>query len=949
MPSKASLVLLQKIASKVNAEPDEIENAYPCTTLQAALLAANLQRIGSYVSTFVFDISASQHQPQKVKRAFENLYDRTPILRTRLLQSKGSFLQVVTALPLAWSQYDSLDHFCETDSKQTLQLGDALASFAWVSTADNKVYMIWSLHHALYDEWSINLLFADLSLLLTAPHKFKARPNFSRFVKAQSFVDQDASKNFWREYFAGIENHKGLVDSAILVETCAEKKLSGPLKLTQSKHQFSTVAIAAWSLLVAKLLKSEMVVFGNIVNGRTANIPGIADICGPTMTTAPYVVKLSNDEVASSFLNRLEMDRNNMLPYEQSGLAEYRQVTGSGRFDTLLSIRSAQSTSSEAESNHDFLPSTAMGRQVRHPCCIYLDVDFREGSCDLKASFDEHYIDSEGIADTLKSFLTCLQKLSNVTDVRVAEVMESLSLPNLVRANNGSETLVTNDEHEIQIDGKILEVVQKVAQEISPLHDNLTVESGTSLRELGLDSLSTVVFARQLGEALKLSVPFREVTGLRKTVSDVARSLQKILHGTDQAQASNLDLLGLAEQYVEDLKLPEQPPSQVNTSRTILLTGANGYVGIEILRQLLADCDDHLILLVRCDTVDAGMRRIHESAQIAQWRQEDLSKLDERVEIWSSDLAADRLGLDDGQMNRLGTVSTIVHNGARVDFSLDYHDLSATNVSATAFLLSHHLKSVADPSFVYVTGGRGCPLDSRELLEVTASRLASAGGYAQTKFVSEVLVHRAQDLCREAGRSSALTIVHPGAIIGSSGAGIANTDDFLWRYVAASIQMRVYVPAVPTKREWINVMPVDDVAREAVSAALRSESTDKVDRRLMRSGLSVARFWDIIVNKLGSRYELQRVSEWEWLRRLEISLDEQGARHPLFSLSQLLLQGSLKGIGGMGLRPEQMPRDNDMLAAEKAIVSNLDYLEEIGFLSGDADGGKVKVFERNKR
>lgn len=948
MISKTPSVLLQKIASKADLEPDEIENAYPCTTLQASLLAANLQGIGSYVSTFAFDISALPYQPQDVKKAVETLYDATPILRTRFIQSKGSFLQVVASTPLAWSEHDNLEEFLELDSKQEVRLGDGLANFAWIDGPDSHIHMIWSLHHALYDEWSINLLFKDLSLLLTSPERFVTRPNFSRFVKAQNLVNRNESERFWADQFQKIESYTSLLPDTGSLGTSRQIEFSGPLNLTHKKHQPSTLAIAAWSILVSKLFKSKTVLFGNIVNGRTANVSGIVDICGPTMTTVPYVVTLSEDQPISAFLDSLEETRNKMLPYEQAGLAQYRQATGSGRFDTLLSIRSVHTGD---EVGQELRPSTAKGRQIHHPCCIYLDIVFKAEDCTLKASFDEHYVDSDKVGDALQTLSMCLQYLDDNSNTQVNELSGSVKLPDLMKFPDGSQNVHTViDEQESPVDAGILDIVRKTAQNISPLQVDIVVNPDTSLRQLGLDSLSTVVFARQLGEAFKISVPFREVTGLRKTMLDVARSLQKALQGTEKSQATRINLLDLAQQHVKDFTLSEMCSSAPKNLDCILLTGASGYVGIEILRQLLASCDNHIVLLVRCKTPENGLERICETATMARWQEKELKSIAKRVEIWPSDLGASSLGLDKTHVDRFKTIRTIIHNGARVDFSLDYDDLAPTNVSTTAFLLKHHLRSISNPSFVYVTGGRGCPLDFKESTEVTASTLAAAGGYAQTKFVSEILLHRAQDLCHHAGRRSAISIVHPGAVIGSNDTGVANTDDFLWRYVAASVRMRAYVPAVPTKREWINLMSVDAVAQEIVSAALKPRNGEKVHRRLMRSGLSVAKFWEIVVKTLGSSYELEPVSEWEWLQRLKGALDNEGVEHPLFALSQLLLQGSLKGIGGTGLRAEQIPRDEDLSVNEEVVVSNVKYLEEVGFFSGEMEGAHTKeVFKRSRR
>jgi len=77
---------------------------------------------------------------------------------------------------------------------------------------------------------------------------------------------------------------------------------------------------------------------------------------------------------------------------------------------------------------------------------------------------------------------------------------------------------------------------------------------------------------------------------------------------------------------------------------------------------------------------------------------------------------------------------------------------------------------------------------------------------------------------------------------------------------------------------------------------------------------------------------LKTVSEREWLQGLEEELKKRGEKHPLLSLSQLLLDGTVKGIGSPGPGyDEQLEKDN-MEAAEVAVSANVKYLLDVGFL-----------------
>lgn len=101
-----------------------------------------------------------------------------------------------------------------------------------------------------------------------------------------------------------------------------------------------------------------------------------------------------------------------------------------------------------------------------------------------------------------------------------------------------------------------------------------------------------------------------------------------------------------------DLKgLLAHPVTTLRNDATIFLTGATGYLGTEILHQLLrSERVNTVAVLVRAKSVQHGIDRIAATAQIAGWwRSSDECK----VEVWLGDLAREGLGLDLEQLMRL--------------------------------------------------------------------------------------------------------------------------------------------------------------------------------------------------------------------------------------------------------------------------------------------------------
>lgn len=950
--------VVERIARKSRLEPDFVEDAYPCTSHQAGLLATSFHGVADNTSTFAFELSPKLHDPASIKAAFEVLYDQTPILRTRFFETRGAFWQVVVRTPVLWLEYGDLASYLEFDSEEKLGFGRDLARFAWIGNDNGKSYIVWTMHHASCDEWSLNLLFDDFSRVVLystdVADRPPRRPAFSKFIKALTEIDKHASRSFWTKRLANLDQCCPIcADVDVSLRTSDQLEVSGPFTASESGYHQSTIVLGAWALMISHLTDTNTVVFGNIIDGRALDLPGIIDMNGPTTTIVPCVIKIPFGETIHVFMTDLERMRSEMLPFEQTGLEEYRKMSGDTGFDTLVNIRSSPLVDKDMNDGQ-LRPRMVGKRDHSHPCCLLVDASFEAGECLLKASFDARWIDENHLRTALEKVISCLRDLSHDTQRNLQDLVDSLEWPASIRRQEiqGTHKLDSLDSEGVfPIDSQILEKVLQVFQDLGPLQDSNSVQLDTSLKEMGLDSLQKMVIARRLSDAFQVSVPFKNIANLRTTISDVAKLMQTTVKGNEPSpKVDKISLSQKAEKHAESFQAADDSLAVSDGLKSILLTGATGYLGIEILRQCLSFSKESIILPVRCETAEEGFDRLQRSAVMAKWQPSELAMLKDRIRIWPSDLSNVGLGLDSQQLSEIKNVGAIIHNGARVDFLLDYHDLETTNVESTAFLLSQHMRSAMRPSFVYVTGGRSCPLEAETDIEAVESRLAGATGYAQTKFTSELLLQHAQDVCNNNEREAKMTIVHPGIVIGNETSGVANTDDFIWRYVSASVRMRAYVPVVPTEREWVNLTSIDKVASATVSAMATTHGLSEVERHLVLSGMTVARFWEIVIENLGEdAIGLEPVSEGEWLRRLEEDLDKQGVKHPLFSLSQLLTQGHAKGIGGLGPRSKEELSARDVPSAERALIANVKYLKDIGFFAREAGERRaVDVFERNK-
>jgi thioester reductase-like protein len=266
-----------------------------------------------------------------------------------------------------------------------------------------------------------------------------------------------------------------------------------------------------------------------------------------------------------------------------------------------------------------------------------------------------------------------------------------------------------------------------------------------------------------------------------------------------------------------------------------LLTGATGFLGSFLLRELLASGAGRVCCLVRAPDGAAGQRRLQEALRSrGLWNDE----VPERVIAVPGDLSAPRLGLPASDFEALGArLRAIFHAGASVSFGLPYRAQWPGNVSGTHEIL--RLAAVAGAPVHYVstvavlgvpdTGSR--PQDEDTVLEDVRSLY---GGYARTKWVAEKLVRAA------AGRGLACTTYRLGGLAGDARTGVCNPADVWWRFVKGCIQLG----SIADLAGALNLIPVDFACRAIVALAARPDARGRTFHLVNPASLPIDRLVD---------------------------------------------------------------------------------------------------------
>lgn len=326
----------------------------------------------------------------------------------------------------------------------------------------------------------------------------------------------------------------------------------------------------------------------------------------------------------------------------------------------------------------------------------------------------------------------------------------------------------------------------------------------------GGDSLSTLPLAFKLQAALGVEVPLAAVFAA-PTITGLSETIDRIRSGQAEDQLDLYARATLPDAVDAARVAPSSAPR--NAPESVLLTGATGFLGAYVLRDLIDLTDAEMVCLVRADTAEEGLRRIRKNLETYRlWRDGDEARL---VPVLG-DLGSPRLGLDQAGFDALAhRVDAIVHNGGQVNFIAPYAHLEAANVGGTREVLvlatTGRLKPVQLVSTlgVYLTRKHVGQIVREDHMPPDAE--GQYGGYNQSKWASEHLGLLARE------RGVPVAIHRPARITGDRVHGISNTGDYFNAWIRGCVQLGM---APKSEGDFFDMTPVDYVARAVVAVLL---------------------------------------------------------------------------------------------------------------------------------
>ncbi|MGV0816176.1 carboxylic acid reductase [Mycolicibacterium boenickei] len=435
--------------------------------------------------------------------------------------------------------------------------------------------------------------------------------------------------------------------------------------------------------------------------------------------------------------------------------------------------------------------------------------------------------------------------------------------------------------------------------------------------DLGGDSLSALTFGNLLREIFDVDVPVGVIVSPATDLAGIAgyietqrsgsqRPTYASVHGRHAAEVSAADLT--LDKFVDAATLAAAPslPKAGTEVRTVLLTGATGFLGRYLALEWLERMDlvdGKVIALVRAKSDEEARARLDATfdsgdAKLLAHYQELAA---DHLEVIAGDKGEENLGLDRQTWQRLADdVDLIVDPAALVNHVLPYSELFGPNALGTAELIRIALTTKIKPYTYVSTIGVGDQIapgkfvedtDVREMSAVRKVNDGYANGYGNSKWAGEVLLREANDLC-----GLPVAVFRCDMILADTTySGQLNLPDMFTRMMFSLVASGIAPGSFyeldadgNRQRSHYDGLPVEFIA-EAIST-LGAQSVESFETYHVMNpyddGLGLDEFTDWLIE---AGYPIERIADYgQWIQRFESTLRALPDRQRQASLLPLL-------------------------------------------------------------
>lgn len=341
----------------------QVEDVYPCASVQEGMILSQIKDPSAYWSFSTFELRAKRGKAdvQRALQAWKQVVDRHPALRTVFVDSVckgGVFDQIVVKKPETGAVAfvcDDSELQSKLDSIQYRNFNGTKKprlphQFAVVQTTSGKTFVKMEINHAVIDGGSHAVIRRDLEDAYQGRLSTEEGPLYGDYIKYLRSLPMKEAINYWKQQLGGVRpchfpiapqhSSKQKELHSLYVEFTRFSEIQ--LLAERNNVTVANILLASWSLLLRAYTGSSDVCYGYLTSGRNIPIDDIQNAVGAFINMLVLRTKVASSLSLLSIFEKVQSDFIESLPYQHVSLAQFQHdlgLSGQALFNTAVSIQ----------------------------------------------------------------------------------------------------------------------------------------------------------------------------------------------------------------------------------------------------------------------------------------------------------------------------------------------------------------------------------------------------------------------------------------------------------------------------------------------------------------------------------------------------------------------------------------------------------------------------------
>ncbi|MBH5320331.1 amino acid adenylation domain-containing protein [Paenibacillus sp. GSMTC-2017] len=343
----------------------------------------------------------------------------------------------------------------EQDRWKELDLATAPFRIMLCLLNDETSEMVITWHHILFDGWSNGVLLKEFMQAYEAisegsslPLKDGIKTPFKQFVQLQQRQNKGLQQQYWKQEFTGWQERTLLTEAlesqlerahegkgarhTITIPTIAAAEINRYVQ----QHEVTLAAFlyTAWGILIGRYCRSDDVLFGTTVSGRTPELAGIEEMIGLFINTIPLRMCWKSDDGVSELVNAVNEQLKRRVDYELTPLVDISSYSGADQygslFNTIMVIENYPLDTNIGQTGALRIDRYTMVEDTHYGMTIGVQMR-RDGELELEFAYDASSFSEPMVSRLANHYREIISQMCSNAELMISEIK-----------------LLTTDEHE---------------------------------------------------------------------------------------------------------------------------------------------------------------------------------------------------------------------------------------------------------------------------------------------------------------------------------------------------------------------------------------------------------------------------------------------------------------------------------------------------------------------